>query len=74
MIKILLGSVLIAAGAVLVYQGKQRQDSLAGAAESFGKDVASAFDGKARVPEHTLYYVGGGALILVGLVVAVRRG
>lgn len=72
--KILVAIALIAAGALLLYQGEKRRNSLAGAAESFGKDVASAFDGKARAPEHTWYFAGGGALIVVGLVVALRRG
>ena len=72
--KILLALVLIAAGALLLYQGDKRRNSLAGAAETFGKDVASALDGKARAPEHLWYFAGGGALILVGLMVALRRG
>jgi uncharacterized protein (UPF0333 family) len=71
--KILLAIILIVLGGVLLYLGSQRKESLSGAAESVGNEVASAVDGKARVNEHTLYYVGGGVLILVGIVMALRR-
>lgn len=64
--------VLILAGAALLYLGNQRKGSIAGASESVGKEIASAVDGKTRVTEHTWYYVGGGALILAGLVGALR--
>jgi uncharacterized protein (UPF0333 family) len=73
MSKTLLAVILIAVGGVLLYLGSQRRESMAGAAESMGKEVASAFDGKPRVTEHTLYFAGGGALILVGIIVALRR-
>lgn len=71
--KILLAVVLIALGGVLLYLGNQRRESFAGTAQKVGHDVATAFDGKTRVTDHTLYFVGGGALILVGLIVALRR-
>ena len=71
--KTLLAIILIALGGVLLYLGNQRKESVAGAAESVGKDVASAVDGKPRVTDQTMYFVGGGALILVGIVVALRR-
>lgn len=71
--KTLLAVVLIALGGILLYLGNERKKSFAGAAQTVGHDVASAFDGKTRVTDHTLYFVGGGALILVGVVVAVRR-
>ena len=74
MSKTLLAVLLIAVGGVLLYLGTQRKDSFAGAAQSVGHDVASAVDGKARVEDHTLYFIGGGALILVGIVVGLRRG
>jgi hypothetical protein len=69
----LLAVVLIALGGVLLYLGNERNDSVAGAAQAVGHDVASAFDGKTRITDHQLYYIGGGALILVGIVVALRR-
>ncbi|PTY08216.1 hypothetical protein DB347_01130 [Opitutaceae bacterium EW11] len=73
MSKTLIAIVLIALGGVLLYLGSQRKDSIAGHAQSAGQEVASTFDGKPRVTDHTLYFVGGGALILVGIVVALRR-
>jgi hypothetical protein len=73
MSKTLLAIVLIAIGGVLLYLGNERRESVGGAAERVGNEVASTFDGKPRVTEHTLYFVGGGALILVGLIVALRR-
>lgn len=73
MSKTLIAVVLIALGGTLLYLGNQRKESLAGAAQALGRDVASAVDGKARVTDQTLYFVGGGALVLVGLVVALRR-
>ncbi len=73
MSKTLLATVLIVLGLLLLVLGNQRRESVAGAAQSAGQSVASAFDGKTRVPDHTLYFFGGGALILVGIIVAVRR-
>jgi len=73
MSKVLLAVVLIALGGLLLYLGHQRKESLAGAAQSVGHDLASAVDGKARVADHTLYFIGGGALILAGIVVGLRR-
>jgi Protein of unknown function (DUF3185) len=73
MSKTLLAVILIALGGVLLYLGNQRKESIAGAAQTAGQEVASTFDGKPRVSNHTMYFVGGGALILVGIVVALRR-
>ncbi|HEU5079310.1 MAG TPA: DUF3185 family protein [Opitutaceae bacterium] len=73
MSKTLLAIILIALGGVLLYLGNQRKDSLAGHAESASQAVASSVDGKSRVSDATLYFVGGGALILAGLVVVMRR-
>jgi uncharacterized membrane protein len=64
---------LILAGAGLIYLGSSRQDSIAGASQSVGKEIATAVDGKPRVADHTLYYVGGGVLILAGVIGAVRK-
>lgn len=65
--------VLIIVGILIIVQGSRREDSVAGVADEVGTNVANAFDGEARQPEHIWYYVGGGALILVGLAAAVRR-
>lgn len=73
MSKTLLAIILIAVGGVLLYLGNQRKESLAGAAEATGNSIARSVDGKPRVTDQTLYFVGGGALILVGIVVALRR-
>ena len=73
MSKTLLAVVLIAIGGVLVYLGTQRKDSFAGAAQSVGHDVASAVDGKSRVTDSTLYFIGGGVLILIGIGAGLRR-
>lgn len=71
--KKILAMVLFGAGGMLLYLGNQRRESLPGAAQSVGHEIASAFDGKPRVTDQTLYFVGGGALIVVGLFVVVRR-
>ncbi len=73
MSKTLLAVILIALGGVIVYLGTQRKESFAGAAQSVGQEVASAVDGKPRIADHTLFYIGGGALILVGIGIGLRR-
>jgi hypothetical protein len=69
----LLGFALIAIGAVLIYQGKTRADSVLGVSESVGKAIANTVDGKARQPEHVYYYLGGGLFILTGVACALRK-
>jgi hypothetical protein len=71
--KYLIAFILIAVGGYLIYLGYRRAESVAGIAERTGKDIANAFDGKTRQPGHLYYYAGGGALILAGAFVAVRR-
>ncbi len=71
--KYLMAFGLIAAGGYLLYVGHRRAESVAGIAERTGKDIANAFDGKTRQPEHLYYYAGGGALIVAGAFVALRR-
>jgi hypothetical protein len=70
--KLGLAVLLIAVGAWLFMTGYNRRNSIAGAAADFGTTVANKFDGKTRTTEHTTYMVAGGAIALVGLVVAVR--
>ena len=65
--------VIIAVGAGLIYHGHRRAGSIAGFAEKTGKDIANAFDGRTRQPDHVYYYVGGGALIAAGAWVALRK-
>lgn len=65
--------VLIALGAVVIYFGHRRAESVAGVSAKVGKEVANAFDGKARQPEYIWYYAGGGVLIAAGLFMALRK-
>ena len=65
--------VLIALGALTIYVGHNRADSVAGVSDKVGAQVANAFDGKARQPDYMWYYVGGGVLIAAGVFMAVRK-
>ena len=68
----IIGLILIICGGVLIYQGVQRKDSLAGAASKIGTDVANAVDGEGRIPKHYYYIIGGSILAAAGLGVALR--
>jgi hypothetical protein len=72
--KTIIGIVLIIAGIALFFQGMNRKDSLVGQASAAGTSIANSVDGGARTPKHVGYMVGGGALVLVGIVVMSRRG
>ena len=72
--KTIIGIVLIIAGIALFLQGLNRKDSLAGQAATAGTSIANSFDGGARTPKHVGYMVGGGALVVVGVVLMARRG
>lgn len=69
----IIGIILIIVGGFLIYKGVNRQDSLAGKMNSTGDSIANSVDGGTRTPTHTVWIVGGSALVLVGLVVSVRR-
>lgn len=71
--KMLVPAFLILVGLVLLAFGHRRAESVAGRSESLGAAVANAWDGKARQPDHVWYYGGGGALILIGAALALRR-
>ena len=71
--KMIIALIAIAIGGWLLYAGYQRQDSLAGRAESAISDVGRQIDGETRMPEHIWYYIGGGVLIVAGLVGLARR-
>lgn len=60
-------------GVFVIVLGVRRSDSATGIADKVGTKVANAWDGKARLPEHVWYYVGGGTLILVGVLLTLRR-
>jgi predicted permease len=72
--KTIIGIVLIIAGIALFLQGLNRKDSLAGQAATAGTSIANSIDGGARTPKHVGYMVGGGALVVVGVVLMARRG
>lgn len=60
-------------GVFVIILGVRRSDSATGIADAVGTKVANVWDGKARLPEHVWYYVGGGTLILVGVLLTLRR-
>ncbi|MFH1497261.1 MAG: DUF3185 family protein [Verrucomicrobiota bacterium] len=70
----LIGVVLLVVGGFLIYQGVSRKDSVAGVASEVGADVANAIDGKARIPEHYYYLIGGGVIAAIGLGALLRGG
>lgn len=70
----LLAIILIVIGGIVFFQGMNRKNSLAGEAAEAGTRVANAVDGGARTPDHIVWMVAGGALVLVGIGLAVRRG
>jgi uncharacterized protein (UPF0333 family) len=65
--------ILLIVGIALIYTGTQRKNSIAGATESAGKEIASKVDGEARFPTHTVYMVGGAVIAIVGLAMMFRR-
>jgi hypothetical protein len=71
--KTIIGIVLIIAGIALFFQGLNRKDSIVGRAATAGTTIANTLDGGARTPRHVAYMVGGGALVLVGVIVMARR-
>ena len=72
--KRIIGIALIVLGLVLVVQGVNREDSLAGAADEAGARIANTVDGGSRVPDHLGYMIGGGVLIAIGAVLTFRGG
>jgi hypothetical protein len=69
----IIGLILILAGAFLIYRGINRQDSLAGKADSAGTSIANSVDGGTRTPTHTVWIVGGAVVAVAGLAIAARR-
>ncbi len=72
--KTLLAIVLIVIGGIVFFQGLNRKDSIAGEASEAGTQIANSIDGGTRTPQHVVYMIAGGALVLVGIGLAVRRG
>jgi hypothetical protein len=71
--KKIVGIVLIIVGGYLCYAGNQQRNSLAGGIATASVKVANKIDGAARVADHTWYFVGGGALIVIGAFGLMRR-
>jgi hypothetical protein len=69
----IVGIILILVGGYLCYVGNEHRNSLAGGLASASGKVANKFDGEARVADHVWYFVGGGALILIGAASLTRR-
>jgi uncharacterized membrane protein YdcZ (DUF606 family) len=69
----IIGIVLLVLGVVLLVQGFNRKDSLAGHVATTADNVANSVDGGTRTPEHVGYIAGGGVLIVLGAVLTFRR-
>ena len=69
----ILGLIILILGAVLLFQGISRKDSLVGHVATASTDVANSVDGGSRTPLHVTYIVGGGVLIAVGAFLSFRR-
>jgi hypothetical protein len=69
----ILGLIILILGAVLLFQGISRKDSLVGHTATAATDVANSLDGGSRTPLHVTYIVGGGVLIVVGAFFAFRK-
>jgi hypothetical protein len=67
-----IGIAIFLAGAVLLYEGISRQNSVVGQAATAATDVANSVDGGTRTPLHVTYIVGGGALMAVGAFLSFR--
>jgi hypothetical protein len=68
----ILGIFLLLLGAILVYQGVSRRDSLAGHAATVGTNVANAVDGGNRTPQHVTYIIAGSVMLAMGACFAFR--
>jgi len=69
----IIGVLLIIVGGFLIFKGINRQDSIAGKADSAGSSIANSVDGGTRTPTHTVWIVGGAVVAVAGLAVAARR-
>jgi hypothetical protein len=62
----IIGIAMLLVGGWLLYTGYNRGESLAGKTKAGIAELKNEIDGKARVPDHVWYYIGGGVLVLVG--------
>ncbi|HVW22613.1 MAG TPA: DUF3185 family protein [Opitutaceae bacterium] len=69
----ILGIILLIAGVVLLVQGFNRKNSVAGHVATTADNVANSVDGGSRTPEHVGWIAGGGVLIVIGAALTFRR-
>lgn len=72
--KNIIGILLIVAGVAVFIMGLNRRESLAGQAGEVGTNIANAVDGGARQPQHVVYMIVGGVLVVIGVGVMAKRG
>lgn len=65
--KKIVGILLIVVGLVVFFMGLNRKNSFAGGAAEVGTRVANAVDGGARTPDHVIYMIVGGVMVLAGV-------
>lgn len=71
--KMILGLVLLATGAFLIYTGYRRANSLMGETKSVLVNVQDSIDGGYRTAAPVWYYAGGAACLVVGGLLLIRR-
>jgi hypothetical protein len=71
--KTILAIILIVAGVGVFFQGLNRRDTIAGRADAVGSSIANNVDGGARQPKHVVMMVVGGAMVVLGIGMAMRR-
>jgi hypothetical protein len=69
----IIGLILIIVGIYVCYLGNTRRHSVAGGVDTATAKVADAVSGDGHTTDATLYYVGGGVLILAGAASLARR-
>ncbi len=70
----IIGIVLLVVAGVVGYQGYQKSQSLSGKVDASFASAATKVTGETKVADHTWYYVGAGALALVGIVLVAKKG
>ncbi len=64
--KKLLSAAALVIGICLLYMGHERQQSLAGRADSSLSTLGQKIDGAGHTPTHVRYYAAGAVLVVVG--------
>lgn len=65
--------ILVIAGIYLCYVGNSRRNSVVGGIDTAAASVADTVAGEGHTTDATWYFVGGGALIVVGAIGLTRR-